>query len=308
MSLCRFAQPGFVRAIALAITLLLGASPVSAADDNKLKCIEAHEQAQMSRHDGHLRSSRRDLLVCTRSLCPGIIQKECGSWLEQINGEQPTVVFSVRDEKGADATAVRVLFDGELLVERLDGRPIEVDPGEHTFRFELPSGKSSEQRILLREGEKNRSVAVTFAPAPPPSSPIPPPALALQATESQSSNGNVVVGTLVGVVGLAALGGAITFAVLQNSNASSAQAACQNGCVANSPGATQAESDVSSAKTQRILEGASFGVAGVALGIASYFFIARPLKVNREAPSPPSAGLNFDASPRGAKILWQVSF
>jgi hypothetical protein len=314
---CRIRQRALLCASVIAAPLLLRAPRALADDGEKLQCIDAHEQAQIQRHDGHLRSARRSLFLCTRSVCPSVVQKECGAWLEQVNGEQPTVVFSVRDEHGADATGVRVSVDGEPLVERLDGRPTEVDPGEHTFRFELASGKSAERRVLLREGEKDRPVSVDLGPAPAP--PSTPPSTSPPHISPQPSSGNTAIGVVVGAVGLAALGGAVAFTIAQNNNASNAKAACPSGCVANSPNATQAESDVSSAKSERVWEGVSFGVAGAAIGVASYFLIARPWRVSAPAsgglggiPSAwagsPAAGLELDASPHGGWLGWRARF
>jgi hypothetical protein len=283
-------------ALALGVASMLspGTRVAHAADATKLQCIEAHEQAQVTRHDGHLRASRRNLGLCTRPACPSVVQKECGAWLEQLNAAQPTVVFAVRDGRGLDATDVRVILDGELLVDHLDGRPLEVDPGEHTFRFELAGGGAVEQRLVLREGELGRAVAVSLAPAPPRAPPAPAPLVPSEAP--RPSAGNTAGFAIAGILGLAALGAGVAFTVLQNDQASSAATLCGNGCVAGSMAASEATSDVGSAKTDRVLEGASFGAAGVALGVSAYFLFARPLRVS------------VDVSSHGATLGWRASF
>src|SRR6185437_6495341 len=95
-----------------------------------------------------------------------------------VNQLIPSVVLGVQDEQGHDLFDVSVTFDGEPLATHLDGRPIDLDPGQHVFRFEAPGRTPVEQRVLLREGEKARQIVVTLASAsasaPPPVSSEPP--------------------------------------------------------------------------------------------------------------------------------------
>src|ERR1700722_231833 len=184
--------------ISVAMVMSFRAASTPASDGNKLQCIEAHEQAQVLRQAGHLRAARQKLLVCTRSVCPTVVQQECGGWLQQVDVALPTVVLSVHDQRGSDVTAVRISVDGELLVERLDGRPVAIDPGPHTLRFEVAGEPPLERPWGLREGEKDRAIVVGLpSPSPPaiavPSAP-PPPAPAEQ--ERASSSANVVVGAV----------------------------------------------------------------------------------------------------------------
>jgi len=69
-------------------------------------------------------------------------------------------------EDGSDATEVRVSVDGELLIERLDGKAVPIDPGERRFDFELAGHAPVQKRLVIREGEKARQIEVEFAPAP----------------------------------------------------------------------------------------------------------------------------------------------
>ena len=48
-----------------------------------------------------------------------------------------TLVLGARDPKGNDIDGTRVLLDGAVLVDHLDGKPVPVDPGEHTIVFGL---------------------------------------------------------------------------------------------------------------------------------------------------------------------------
>jgi hypothetical protein len=283
----------------VATSSLLSARGATAAD-TKSECIDAHERAQSQRHNGHLRAARASLLVCTRAVCPAVIQKECGPWLEQVEAEEPSIVLAVRDATGADVTNVRVSEGGEPLVDRLDGRQIELDPGDHTLRIELPGGSAVNRRMTLREGEKRRQVTVDFSAgraAPSPGAVVP---------ESRSSPTNTIVGSIAAVVGLGALGTGIAFGVAQNSAASNAHAACPAGCAAGSPAVATAEADLHSAKSERVGEGVSFGVAGAVLGAAAYVLFAHPF--SSSAPPAPSATVGLEASAHGATMRLGFAF
>src|SRR5262249_17034964 len=79
----------------------------------------------------------------------------------------PSLVFAARDARGSDIFDVGVVLDGKRLVERLDGRPVEVDPGQHVVRFEAKDYEAVEQRVLVREGEKARTGGGTMHPLAP---------------------------------------------------------------------------------------------------------------------------------------------
>jgi hypothetical protein len=67
--------------------------------------------------------------------------------------------------------AVRVIADGSVVREKLDGLPIPLDPGEHDVRLELARAKPTTVHVLLPEGMKNRAIHVVFeaeGPAPHP--------------------------------------------------------------------------------------------------------------------------------------------
>jgi hypothetical protein len=54
-----------------------------------------------------------------------------------------------------------VTVDGELLTERLDGKPLEIDPGPRALRYEA-KGEAIADTVTIRQGEKNRMVDVRF--------------------------------------------------------------------------------------------------------------------------------------------------
>jgi len=148
----------------------VGAAALSAIDVSRVEaqesvakkeCLTQHEQSQVLKQASKLKAARESLLTCSRDVCPSFIRADCVEWLGQLDRSIPSVVPTAKVNK-RDETNVRVTVDGQLAATRLDGKPIELDPGVHTFKFELAPWPAVEQQILVAEGEKNRTVAVQF--------------------------------------------------------------------------------------------------------------------------------------------------
>ena len=50
-------------------------------------------------------------------------------------------------------------MDGQPIAERLEGTPLFIDPGAHTFSFETPGQPRAEKYFVIREGEKDSARA-----------------------------------------------------------------------------------------------------------------------------------------------------
>jgi len=170
-------------------------------DVPKLECFSRHEQAQAARRERHLLQARDDLQICSRVSCPAAIRADCVDWLAEVGRSLPSVVVTAR-AGGVDEPEVKVFIDGQLVAERLSGGAIDVDPGEHRFRFESPRWPPIERTILVSEGVKDRSIDVELAPAPPPAAAPQAPGPRPAAPERHPQRIDYVVGGL----GLASLG------------------------------------------------------------------------------------------------------
>jgi len=190
--------------------------------DLRGKCVASFGDAQKLRRDGKLMAARSELLKCAQSGCPQIVTAKCVPWLSEVDAALPSVVVLARDLQRRDTTAVRVIIDGEVRREQLDGRAIPVDPGAHQFRFEHVGAPPVEQHVVLVEAQKNRLVQVDFAaqrehaplpPAPTPAGPVAPPATSLPRSDEQLPTSTIlaIAGFSLGGVGLVV--GAITGAV-----------------------------------------------------------------------------------------------
>ena len=150
-----------------ALVVCLGLSFAHGVRADVAACARAASEAQSLRDAGKLRAAREQLVVCGQESCPAIIGRDCSRWLAEIEETIPGVIIAARDSQGADLADVRVLVDGVVVAERLEGGALRFDPGSHRFRFEHGGSAPVEMSLVLREGERRRTVEVTFAPAAP---------------------------------------------------------------------------------------------------------------------------------------------
>lgn len=152
----------------VALPLVLAATLASArahAADTAV-CLNASEKGQRARTAGKLREAREQFLVCGGEGCPAIVRRDCSQWQVELVNLTPSVVFGAKDRQGRDLFDVVVSMDGEPLVKNLDGKSVGIDPGPHTFKFEMQGHAPVLERALVKEGEKTRVIAVTIGADP----------------------------------------------------------------------------------------------------------------------------------------------
>lgn len=155
-----------VRSLRLALLgcALAAATTASAAHaDEQKACIAASEKAQQLKNAGKLSEAREQLVICNREACPKLVQQDCSEWMRELLSSLPSIVPGARDKRGRDIVDVRVSVDGKVVTETLDGKPIALDPGVHRFRFETKNAAAIDEQVVVRQGEKNRILTVTFA-------------------------------------------------------------------------------------------------------------------------------------------------
>lgn len=285
--------------IALVSLALLfgGEGRAGAADDrDKEACIRAVEHAQVVRLDGKLREAREGFVTCARPVCPDAIRQDCTRWVTDVDASIPSVVFRAVWADGHDATGMRVLVDGKPLADTEPGRAVVLDPGEHTFRFEVAGAAPVETRNVIREGEKDRLVRVTFTPLAPtpaptsngdstaaspsgsPSTSVPAPANLWQPIPPAEQGGSSAGGRrpiplaayILGGVGLASFAG-FGYLAFDGTSRLDGMRSGANSCAPNCR-----PSDVTSARNE-ILAGDILGYVGLAAtGVAIWLALARP--------------------------------
>jgi hypothetical protein len=256
---------------------VLLASDIARADAID-ECVTAASSGQELQRQGRLRDARARFLECVRPECPSEVKSVCDQLLATADASLPTVIFAARDRLGADLVAVRVLLDGQAVVASLDGKAVTVDPGPHLLRFEHDGTPPIDLRVLVREGEKNRELAVTFEALPPVvARPTSPP----------------VLGYVFGAVGLASMG-AFTYLLVHGQH--QFDACNPDRCAA------------STIRTLEVERGLAFGALGVgltALGLSAWSFLVHAA-ASRSAT--PVVGLSIGVGSSGARVITQVSF
>lgn len=253
--------------LALLLALTLAAPVRAVAADDKQACIAASERAQQLRADGKLGASREQLLFCARDVCPGVVRKDCARWLGEVEEALPTIVLGARDGEGHDITAVKVYVDDKVFAPKLEGKAQSIDPGTHVLKFERDSGEVVTETVLVREGEKNRIVTVTFASPKPEASPQTTPSTTdtpPAATPPVARDSRTAAWVLSGV-GVVALGSFAYFGITARNDASDLRSTCAPGC---------AESDVDSVRTRLLVADLSLGVSLISFGVATYLFVS----------------------------------
>jgi hypothetical protein len=220
-------------------------------------CFDAPVEGQKLQRAGKLTAARALFETCSRNTCPAEIVEDCTRWARGVDESLPSVVVAVRDARGRDVVDAFVSVDGAPAVP-VSARAMDLDPGAHRFVFRRTSSETIERQVVLREGEKNRELAVAFAgadgaaAAPPsatsdPAGAAPPPAF-----------------WIAGGIGVAAMASFAAFGALGVGERSSDD--CGNGCPA---------SQKNSVDTKLRIADVSLGVGVVALGVATWVYLSR---------------------------------
>lgn len=249
-----------LHAVAAVALLTAAAGEARAEAPDRASCVEAYQSAQISMRRASLRAAREQLRVCLSESCATTLRADCAHWLDEVEARLPGVVLVCEGEDGRTRADVRVLVDGTPLVDRLDGRSVALDPGEHTFRFDLADGTSIEVRQVVSEGDKLQRVVARLARAGRPE--VTAPAGAPAAATPRPVPWTVYA---LGGVGVAAAGG-FAWAGLAGLSGKDDLERCKPDC---------ASSEISSVHTKFVVADVLLGVSVVALAAATYLYLTR---------------------------------
>jgi hypothetical protein len=284
----------------------LGADPAPDADAKLIRdrCVDAHAQAQEARQNGDLQGARELLRVCTQSACPQVVRADCAPWYDEVDRSVPSLVFAVSSAHG-DETAVSVTMDGVPLLTSVSSAATDVNPGQHTFHFELPGYAPVDQSVLVREGEKSRVVYVRFAPSepaasPPSAAPTPvpagPPTPAMTSRPSAEHVRRPIPLTSYVLAGTAVVG--LAWGSYFGGKALSARARdakdCQPICD---------EDTVHSVREKALLADAGFALAALSASAAVYFYLTRPTVSDTR-----SLAIGVSSSAHGPRLNFSGAF
>jgi hypothetical protein len=264
---------------ALGALLMAG---VASADD-KDDCFNAAEKAQKLKTEKKLSQARPALITCARDVCPQQVRQDCVKWLGEVDTAMSTVVVRARDAGGHDIIDVKVFVDGELLLSKLQGTAVAVDPGQHKFRYELPNGKILEEDVLIAEGEKDRVLRTDVKDAQASTSTGNAGTVAVSA-ETQSNGGPGAAPWIIGGIGVVALG---VFIGLE-ADVQSTYSGLKNGCGVTS---TCDPSKVSSLQTEIDVTGVMFAVALAGIVTSASWLIVSAVTGHPKANTTGSFGI-----------------
>jgi hypothetical protein len=255
-------------------------------------CVDAYGKAQEHRMNNDLLKARDALWTCARTTCPSVIQNDCTTWLNQVIESIPSIVLEAKvdDDSVFDVT---VSMDGARIATQLDGKPIEINPGLHTFVFERSGGTEPiEKKIIIAAHMKSQIVSVGWH---------------LPASARKGEKGSGAAGAtakpippLVYVLGGVSVAAFATFAVLGLTGQATQhdlENSCQPKC---------STSDVSSLKARFIGADVAAGVSALAAAGAVTLYLTRP--EHGEPPAPGVSALRVAPVSGGAMLSCSGSF
>ena len=261
------------------------------------ECVAAADDGQKLRDDGKLNAAREKFIVCAAKACPGAVSKQCSQWLVETEKDMPTMTFRALDDQGKETVDVKVLVDGGKVSDTIDAHALALDPGEHKVRFERADGRAIEEKVLLRPGEKNRLIELTFQVKTV--APVETPKVVAPSGPSPEPDRGFHV-PLLGWVGLGVgvAGGIMTaaFAISANSDESDLRSTCAPSCDS---------SKKSSIDTKVLLANVGLGIGIVGLGVAVVTTVLantgtssdKPVAKSSAAHPATKTSLAFDAGP-----------
>ncbi len=276
-------RAGRAFALVLSWPILAGAQePATDADDNKAECAQAYAQTQRLRQAGKLGEALQQAVFCAQSSCPELLLADCTRWVSEIEAGLPTIVLDARDPEGRPLADVRVSVDGKPLLDRLDGRALAIDPGEHLFRFER-AGSVVERRAVVVEGSKAQHIAAQFAAMP---------ASAVPSAEPPPTSAPAIPAAAWVAGGVALLGGAgfAVFGLSGNAKYDDLNSECSPRC---------SDDDLAAMRRDWLIADISGGVGLVSLGLAAFFVLSAP------GDAPPAS---IELAPGAASVAYRSRF
>ncbi len=175
-----FNRPTALSLVSFATVLTaLSLSPRAAFADDKTDCLTAADKGQRARKDRLFTEARTQFLTCARPICPQIVRQDCMTWQGELTKILPSITLAIRDAEDHDVIEAKIFLDAKPFADKVDGKAVFLDPGEHVFRIEAEGFEPSEIRVIAREGEQNRAVDIkiqkkSVTPPPPDVKPDPP--------------------------------------------------------------------------------------------------------------------------------------
>jgi hypothetical protein len=138
-------------------------SSKSSSSETKTQCVYAYKNGAAQAAAGQMRLALESLKSCAHAHCGTAVFKECSRRAVMLEADIPSVVPLVVDAGGRTVADVQVTMDGEMLVSKIDGRAINVDPGEHEFAFKNERGVLGTLKVIVPQGQRNRPLTLELS-------------------------------------------------------------------------------------------------------------------------------------------------
>ena len=120
--------------------------------EEKQACIADHVKAQELNKDDKLKSALERAAACSREVCPSPVRKACSALAEAIEASMPSVIVVVATASGSEKPG-QLEIDGAPVDAGESDKPIELDPGNHSFRAKV-GDRFVEKSVLVISGKK----------------------------------------------------------------------------------------------------------------------------------------------------------
>jgi hypothetical protein len=262
--------------------------------DEKIACVTAAETAQQQRSEGKLRDARLSLHLCARDVCPALVRNDCTQWLTEVEASLPTVVLRATGSRGQDVTDIKVSLDGQAFADKVDGLPLEVDPGPHVLTAMRPGSKPVRQELTFYTNQRNRTVSLVLEDVDPP----PEGAGELRvSTDSSARKRPGATPFVFGAVAVAALGSWAYFGLTSIAERKVLQETCAPRC---------SSSQVTPVRNKQIVADVSLGVGVISAGISTWLFLKGGKPPATTAL--PAREIFASPTPGGAAAFWIERF
>ncbi len=223
------------------------------------RCAASYEVSQEYRHKGKYLEARQKIADC-KVLCPKVLARDCTLWDEELDSAIPSIVVVARDESGRVLQDLRLSVDGRVVAQRLDGTPIEVNPGRHSLQVQGDQGPGTQIVLDVSDGSKGRTVEVRLR------SPQPKRTLVTQDESVKPAASMFWVHGLLGL-GTAAFASGTVLALSGRSDAQHLRETCKPHC----------EQDAVDPVFRKLLfADISFGIGIGAVATATWLYLRRP--------------------------------
>jgi hypothetical protein len=225
-------------------------------------------EAQRQRRAKKLIEAKAAMRECAMSECPMMVQQDCLQWIQSIDEQTPSIVFSIEAD-GKPVTGAKVTID-DREVDASAGTAIALNPGPHTYVVSHPPYTPQSGALNVLEGQRYRVFTVRFEQQKPatPDAPVRP----LVRTETVRP---VPLGTWVLLgVGVAGAGAFAGMGLTGKSQEDELKDVCSPNCT---------DHDTQSMRSLYLGADIAAGVGAAALIAAGVVFITRPSYERRVA-------------------------